>query len=169
MKELSDYLGYLISEKGEIISINYGNNGYQKSLKQHIDRTGYLTVSIYKNGKKISFKTHKLVALAFIPNPENKETVNHIDGNKLNNSVYNLEWSTRSENCQHAWDNGLNKRSDKCTKAVSEATSVKVICNVSKKVFPNIRSAALVFGCSESHLSMMLRGKRTNKTTFKYL
>lgn len=169
MIELNDYLGYLISEKGEVISINYNNRGYSRPLKQHADGAGYLTVSLYKDGKKVCFKAHKLVALAFIPNPENKPTVNHKDGNKSNNHVSNLEWATRSENCQHAWDNGLNKRSEKCTKAVSESVSVKVICQVTKNIFPNVRNAALVFGCSESHMSMMLRGKRTNKTTFKYL
>ncbi len=58
-----------------------------------------------KKGKSIPF--HRIVAKAFIPNPENKPEVNHIDGNTMNNKVTNLEWVTRSENIQHAWDTGL--------------------------------------------------------------
>lgn len=78
-------------------------------LKLTINRRGYLRCQI---GATNCFKTkevHRLIAIAFIPNPENKPQVNHKDGNKLNNKAGNLEWFTNQENGQHAQDTGLNK------------------------------------------------------------
>lgn len=65
---------------------------------------GYITVDFSGNG---TYSAHRLVALTFIPNPENKPEVNHLDGNKTNNSVANLEWATPAENIQHAFRTGL--------------------------------------------------------------
>ena len=72
-------------------------------------RYTYRVVALTFKGVQRTFYVHKLVAEAFIPNPENKPQVNHIDGDKLNNPVENLEWVTNSENMQHAYDAGLNK------------------------------------------------------------
>jgi hypothetical protein len=60
-------------------------------------------ISIYKNGKRKSEKVHRLLAQSFIPNPENKPQVNHIDGDKSNNKLSNIEWCTAKENIQHAF------------------------------------------------------------------
>ena len=94
------------------------NNGQLKNVetgtiyKQHINKEGYnqVCVSLGGRNKKKVFKIHKAVAETFIENPENKNTVNHIDGNKNNNSYKNLEWATLSENIKHAFDTGLNKQ-----------------------------------------------------------
>lgn len=72
---------------------------------------GYEIVDLYKNGKRKTVRVHRLVAEAFIPNNDNKPEVNHIDGNKHNNNVDNLEWVTKKENCRHAWNNNLIKPS----------------------------------------------------------
>lgn len=75
------------------------------------DRKGYLSVDLYENSKRKTERVHRLVAEAFVPNPDNKPYVNHKDGNKYNNNASNLEWATSKENCRHAWDNGLAKPS----------------------------------------------------------
>ena len=68
---------------------------------------GYRRVVLMKNGKQINALVHRLIAQTFIPNPENKPEVNHKDGNKENNSVFNLEWCTHKENVHHAIETGL--------------------------------------------------------------
>lgn len=104
-----DVVGYedhfRVSNLGRVTSKRTG-----KILKQHINkqgRAGFATKIGGRNGSCVCFKTHRLVATAFIPNPENKPTVNHKDGNPLNNCVENLEWATHSENIRHAFDTGL--------------------------------------------------------------
>lgn len=67
----------------------------------------YADIHLWKNSKYVSTHVHRLVALAFIPNPENKPEVNHMDGNRLNNNVNNLEWVTKQENMEHAIRLGL--------------------------------------------------------------
>jgi hypothetical protein len=79
----------------------------EKILKQKTKRYAGVTLSNYRN--KIYPNIHRLVALAYIPNPHNKPCVNHIDGNKLNNCVDNLEWVDWDENIKHAWKTGLAK------------------------------------------------------------
>lgn len=104
MKEISGYNGkYSITRDGRVWSSRIG-----AFLKLRKKRAGYLTVSLCIGGKKKKTHTvHRLVAIAFIPNPENKPQVNHKDGNKLNNNDWNLEWATRVENVQHAIAHGL--------------------------------------------------------------
>jgi hypothetical protein len=83
--------------------------GREIILKQKIRSRGYYTIRISENSKRKQLKVHRLVAQAFIPNPLNKPCVNHIDGNKLNNSITNLEWCTYKENYDHAITTGLMK------------------------------------------------------------
>lgn len=78
-------------------------------LKQRTNPGGYRYIELGKNGTKVTFAIHHLVAQAFMPNPGNKRTVNHIDGNKLDNSLINLEWATYSENLEHAYKTGLRR------------------------------------------------------------
>lgn len=81
----------------------------EKLLKTRITN-GYVMVGLRKNGKLFNASVHRLIAQAFIPNPECKPQINHIDGNKQNNSVNNLEWCTASENTIHAYAKGLKTR-----------------------------------------------------------
>lgn len=108
-KSIKGYEGlYEVSNLGKVRST-------QKTLKptEHNGKQSYLYVTLSKNGVTHKFFVHRLVADAFIVNPENKKQVNHIDGNPQNNHVGNLEWVTNAENTLHAYKIGLNKRKQK--------------------------------------------------------
>ena len=98
---------YEVSNLGMIRKIQGRYAG--RILKCFTDSDGYLCISLTKDYKSKSFFVHRLVAMTFIPNLENKPQVNHINGIKSDNRVENLEWVTASENMQHAWKNGLTK------------------------------------------------------------
>lgn len=100
-KIIADFPNYEISNIGFVKNIKSG-----RVLKGSNCR--YQSVTLSKDGNKFQRTLHRLVAVAFISNPENKTDVNHIDGNKHSNHYTNLEWVTRSQNVKHAFDNGLN-------------------------------------------------------------
>lgn len=97
---------YIVSNLGRIASLKrYVNHSFgtpkivnPRILNQKNCKTGYKSVTLYKDNRKKSFSVHRLVADAFIPNPENKPCIDHLDRDKTNNSVYNLRWCTMSEN-----------------------------------------------------------------------
>lgn len=110
-KDIKDYEGlYQVSNLGRIKS--FPRNGTQtnniKILMLKLNHK-YYHVTLSKDNERIDKLVHRLVAEAFIPNPENKPQVNHKDGNKLNNNVNNLEWNTCVENVQHSISTGLRK------------------------------------------------------------
>ena len=110
-KDIKGYEGlYKISSLGNIFSLISGRN---RKLK--LSKAGYLMIDLYKNGGGKWFRVHRLVAEAFIPNPNNYPIVLHLDNNKSNNHYNNLKWGTVSENTQQAYD-------DNC-------------CTVNKEVF----------------------------------
>lgn len=88
-------------------------------------KKGYYQIHLHKNGVCKTSKIHRLVAEAFIPNPLNKSQVNHIDGNKINNNVENLEWATQEENMQHAYKTGLKAQTKEVREKISESRKGK--------------------------------------------
>lgn len=106
---------YDISNRGGILI----NNISKQVLKPYFDKDGYLMVSISVGINRVTCSIHRLVAMTFIPNPEHKPEVNHIDGNKQNNDVSNLEWVTRKENMDHAIRTGL-------TNPIGEANNASI-------------------------------------------
>lgn len=101
---MPSFPGYLVSDIGQIKT----PKGRLLNLRP-IGRKGYLAARIQVKEKRKYVYVHQAVVKAFIPNPDNKPVVNHIDGNKLNNNLENLEWATYSENLKHAYKMGLRK------------------------------------------------------------
>lgn len=100
--KIKNHEDYYISNDSKIYSLKYGK---KKEIKGWVQKTGYRAVTL--DGKK--YNLHRLVAQTFIPNPNNYPIINHIDGNKLNNNIDNLEWCTYSHNFKEAVRLGLIK------------------------------------------------------------
>ncbi len=96
--------GYTVYEDGRVLGKYKGT--YRKI---RLDKDGYPTVGLWENGKRYDYHLHRLLALCFIPNPDNLPCINHIDGDKSNYSLTNLEWCTYRHNAKHAMRTGLWK------------------------------------------------------------
>ncbi|WP_312364012.1 NUMOD4 motif-containing HNH endonuclease [Sphingobacterium sp.] len=170
-KPCSGYEGfYEVSTFGNIRSIRKN-----KILKPTKNKYGYCKVSLTGDNSYKTVNVHRVIAQTFIPNPENKPQVNHKDGNKANNRVDNLEWSTREENMQHAHLNGLmnlpsgnrhcyfNIKSDLHPRA-------KALINVeTKEIYGCIKDCAKVLNIKEGTLRGWLNEPRINPTKIVYL
>lgn len=167
-KDIKEYEGkYQISNLGNVKALDYKRTKKEKILKPRINSTGYMVVNLYKNAKFKTFKIHRLIAQAFIINPENKPCINHIDGNKLNNSIDNLEWCTYRENTIHAIKNGLAS-SPKPRYGLDnyKAKSVKQYSLDGKfiKHWDCIREASKYLNAT--HISDVCKGKRKSSKGF---
>lgn len=142
-KNVDGYDGmYQISNNGRVKSFQPrggDNNGKVRTGKAHyltpsLSTTGYFRVSLVTNNKKKDVKIHRLVAMAFLPNPDNKPYINHKDGNKTNNAVSNLEWCTQTENINHAVKMGLIKKTELTKGDLTELYihQHKGICEIAK-------------------------------------
>ena len=110
-KDVPGYEGlYKVSDEGEVYS--YKPN-YNRILKPYPNKKGYLTLDLRKNNKRKSYRVHRLVALAFLPNFYNKPTVDHINRCKTDNRLYNLRWATQSEQCYNHGLRITNKLKEK--------------------------------------------------------
>lgn len=116
-------------------------------LRPGLSGEGYYTVALYKNGKAYTKPIHRLVAEAFIPRPNDSMIINHIDGDKTNNSIYNLEWVTYGENIRHAYDHGLN----------NHRKPVRII--ETGEVFDSLKDCAKAINGHNSNIHHCLTGK----------
>lgn len=174
MNEIPGFSNYYITTKGEVINKKSG-----RIIKPKITTCGYARVGIYANGIQKMMFVHRLVALTYIPNLENKPQINHIDGNKLNNNLVNLEWCTASENFKHAKEFGLYKGwTEKSRKKSSESHTGKkftkthilnlsgdknhnarLVKNSKDELFGSMSLAALYYGVSSRSISQAVRKK----------
>lgn len=121
---------YSVNTEGQI-----KNNRTGRILKPWKIKVGYYVIRLGLNGKH--HQLHRIVSITFIPTDNYKLDVNHKDGNKLNNRVDNLEWITRSQNCQHAYDNNLSKRRFGHKDSVGSKNSMSI---VTEELVKEIRS-----------------------------
>lgn len=147
-KQIDGYDNYEVSTWGNVRNVKTG-----KLLKQQENHNGYLRVNLYKNGKSKHFGVHRLVAIAFIPNPYNKPTVNHIDEDKYNNHADNLEWATMREQNVHG------TRIERSAKAIAKALSKRVRCVETGEVFDSIKQAERETGIPHGNISKVCQGK----------
>lgn len=148
----------IVNRFGAIIKFKVGD----RILKPKIDR--YKRVTLLKDQKPNIFSVHRLVALTFIPNPENKPTVNHKDGNKLNNHVSNLEWATYKENMQHAHDNNLIDRTNAGKHLIGKMpqTAKSIIDNETGIYYQCMKDAEIDLKFTPNTLRAYLCGGRKN-------
>jgi len=194
---------YMVSNFGKVKSIpryipckNGANRLTKESiLKQQVDKFGYCRIGLHKNHKMKLCVVHRLVAKAFLPNPENKPCVNHINGNPSDNQIGNLEWCTYKENSTHAFKvlkrkvsgsalgiswpenkKGTNhhRYNAGCPNArmgESHPASKRIKCDTLDIEFISIKNAADLLGLNAAQVSNVLLGKyrQTHGLTFRYL
>lgn len=168
--QIGGFPNYKINNLGQVLNIKRN-----KILK--IDKSngrGYCNITLYKNGKAYRKVIHRLVAETFIPNPENKPQVNHIDGNKHNNCKENLEWVTQSENMIHAFKTGLEihgMKNKKHSLESKEKMRKKIICIETGEIYNGLIQAEELLNISSKQISKCLRNKSktAGKLHWKYL
>lgn len=149
---------YMVSDEGRVMSAPRAalrGPTCGRILSQTYSRSGYLGVSLFVKGHAKRQQVHRLVAEAFVPNPEHKPQVNHIDGNKANNVVSNLEWVTASENALHSYRNLPRKK-------FSHFHSVKLTPEQAKEIRASEGTAASVakrFGVSDVTVLKIRKGQ----------
>ena len=151
------YPGYEVCEDGRV-----RNAKTKHEIATHRDKKGYVAVAIYRDGKQRKPKVHRLIAEAFIPNPNMYPQINHKDEDKTNNEVDNLEW------CTNAYNSGFGTRTERS--AIKHRVPVIAYTPSQKMEFVSIKEAAKYFGCATSSISAALKnGIRCKGFYFKYV
>lgn len=157
---------YQASSYGRIRSLSFNKTKQIRPLSISQNRAGYCLVALQINNKSKRILVHRLIALTFIPNKDNKPQVNHIDGDKSNNRLDNLEWVTGKENVRH-FHHVLMKRPIKIQSGRKRGWQSKpVICVETGERYESIASAARSIGVSEKAISQLLKNP-TNRHTAK--
>lgn len=175
-KDIPGYEGlYQASDSGHIRSVDRFDIGGNKIkgvvLKQRSARGGYLRVGLWKDGVMKTTLVHRAIAAAYVPNPEAKPQVNHVDENKENNTAENLEWVSCKENVNHGTRNArIVANSDRVGAAEKLRKSVIQMTIEDKVVakWPSIRSAARATGINNGSISNCCRGIKKSTHGFKW-
>lgn len=159
------YVGlYKVSSAGRVKSLKFGK---ERILKPAPNGSGYLLVNLYKDGKMKTMKVHRLVATAFIPNPDNLPFINHKDENKANNRVENLEWVTASYNINYG------TRNERVAKSLTNGKLSKPVLQIDKDsneviaTYPSAREVERQLGFDKGYISNCCNGKY--KQAYGYL
>ena len=181
-KEIIDYPDYLVSNNGLVKSvdrmivkvihgISVDNKVNGALLKSTIDYGGSCRVKLYHNKLTKNKSVHRLVAAAFIPNPQNKRTVNHKNGIRHDNRVENLEWATHSEQQTHSFK-VLNKQAPfKGKFGINHNKSKSIVCITNGNTYGSLREAERELGVNNSIISAQLSGrlKHAGGFTFRFV
>lgn len=169
---IKGYENYLISNMGNVINSVNG-----KVISQHITN-GYYQVRLFKNGKVKHLTVHRLVAEAFIPNPNNLKTVDHISGKRTDNRVSNLQWLSQSDNSKKFWKEQIteeqrakyNEMRIKGQQGAKKSCSIPIICIETGKVYPSTQEASRELNIQHSNITATLkkRLKHTGGLHFEY-
>lgn len=164
---------YEVSNQGRVRGVErevyHGNGTYRrqpsKILRANPEGGGYLQVGLYKDGTMVKRKIHRLVAIAFLDNAQNLPEVNHVDENKRNNTLSNLEWCTRKENENHGTKRARAAASmdyaalaQKLSKRVAQYSTDGTLI----KVWDSLKAIHLALGYSQGNISMCCNGKHKN-------
>lgn len=156
-QEIKDFENYIIHSDGSIF------NKKGKLICEWKDNVGYLQVKLSKNGKWYYKRVHRLVAEAFIPNPDNLPQVNHIDGDKINNDISNLEWISNKDNTQHGYDNNLYHSEHRCIGIDIYDKQWNYITT-----YKSIRETANILHINRKTLSRILFDNKTNNYKYNF-
>ena len=129
------YENYYVSPNGEVF------NRFNKKLSPCNNGRGYLVLGLTVNGKRFTKAIHRLVAEAYVENPNGLEEVNHKDGNRLNNNMENLEWVTHSENIKHSYV--LGNRSAKGSKNANSKTTEEIVHQICQHILDELSSSEI--------------------------
>lgn len=160
---------YKVSSLGRVKSYHPTGKLDDGILKVNCSPYGYALMSLYKNKTAKTIIVHRIVAMHFIPNPLNKPCVNHIDGDKLNNSISNLEWCTYSENIKHSFSIGLHTPNYAMKgRTGSKCPSSKRVLGIddSKNIihdFESCKAASIDLNIESSYISKRAHGTIKNK------
>lgn len=166
---------YIVFENGDIYNLK------NHKLKPGTDGRGYKYIFVHDGKSRKTEKVHRIVAKCFIPNPDNKPQINHVDGDKSNNDISNLEWVTQSENMKHAFSLGLCENTLRAARKngsehgketilhAIEATRKPVINKSSGIVYPSVKAASDAIGVKYDTLRSWLNGVNRNKSSLEYI
>lgn len=161
-KKINKFPEYLISDQGRLKSIKFGKERLRKPI---VDGKGYMRISLSDNGFQNTQKIYRLVAIHFIPNPENKPQVNHKNGIKADNRAENLEWCTHQENMTHASVNGLMMAGENNSSSILNSEKVIQLRQLHRQGNISIRSLAKKFEISYPTARNIIIGKKWKKVT----